>query len=67
MLRDGGVASLKAKSWDEPPSIDDDVKILKDFAAQCFEKTEENIDEDLLGNEFGCIWHQADAEECYFE
>jgi Cyclin D1 binding domain len=27
MLRDGGVSVLKHKSWNEPPSLDDDVKV----------------------------------------
>ena len=67
MLRDGGASSLKSKTWDQPPGVDDDTSTLKDFATHCLEKTEETIAEDLLGNEFGCIWHSADTEECYFE
>lgn len=66
MLRDGGEASLKVNAWDQPPSQDDDVTIWKDFAAHCLERTEESIEEDLFGNEFGCIWH-GHEEECYFE
>jgi len=67
MLRDGGVSILKEKTWDEAPTPDDDITVWKDYAAHCFAKTEETIDEDLLGNEFSCIWHGVDTEECYFE
>jgi hypothetical protein len=67
MLRDGGIAALKSKSWNEPPSQDDDFDVLKDYAAHCFERTEETIEEGLFGDEFGCIWHGLDTEECYFE
>ena len=67
MLRLGGAASLQGKTWEEPPSVEDDVSVLQDFAARCFELTTEAIDEELSGDEFGCIWHGHDTEECYFE
>jgi Cyclin D1 binding domain len=66
MLRDGGVSSLKNKAWNEPPTPDDDVSVWKDYATHCFERTEEKMEEDLLGEDFGCIWHGV-TEECYFE
>ena len=65
MLRDGGVSVLKDKAWNEPPTQDDDVTVWKDFAAHCFERTEEKIEEEMLGD-FGCIWHGV-TEECYFQ
>mmetsp|Transcript_18268 Transcript_18268/g.50708 ORF Transcript_18268/g.50708 Transcript_18268/m.50708 type:complete len:227 (-) Transcript_18268:139-819(-) len=67
MLREGGASSVKDKTWEEPPSMDDDVNILKDYVASCLEKTTETIEEDLLGDTFSCIWHGAETEECYFE
>ena len=70
MLRDGGVATLKDKTWSESdgrPTLDDDLGILKEYAAHCLEVTTETIEEDLKGDEFGCIWHGMDTEECYFE
>lgn len=67
MLRDGGGADLKDKTWESPPSVEDDVSVLKDYAAHCMERTSEAIDEELKGDAFGCIWHGMDAEECYFQ
>jgi len=67
MLRDGGVASLKDKSWEAPPTLDDDINVWKVYATHCLERTEETFEEELSGNEFGCIWEEADAEECFFE
>jgi len=67
MLRNSGATSLKGKTWEDPPTAEDDVGILKDFAAHCFELTSETIEEELSGDEFGCIWHGVDTEECYFE
>lgn len=67
MLRDGGISSLQTKSWNEPPSQDDDFDVLKEYANHCFERTEETIEDELFGDEFGCIWHGLDTEECYFE
>lgn len=66
MLRDGGSSSLKGNTWEAPPTIDDDINIWKDYATHLLERTEEKIDEELEGNEFGCIWHGAE-EECYFQ
>ena len=68
MLRDGGVASLKDKRWSEaPPTMDEELDVLKQYAAHCLEVTAETIEEDFQGDEFGCIWHGVDTEECYFE
>jgi hypothetical protein len=67
MLRDDGVSSFKVNSWNKPPSTNDDVTVWKAFAAHCLERTEETIEEELFGNEFSCIWHGMDTEECYFQ
>ena len=68
MLRDGGVATLKDKTWtDAPPTLDEDLEVLKTYAAHCLAVTTETIDEDLKGDAFGCIWHGMDTAECYFE
>lgn len=68
MLRDSGSSSLKLKNWEEPPGIDEDLDVWKDYATHCFERTEEQIDEDLLGDAFGCIWGGVEnEEECYFQ
>lgn len=56
MLQDGGVSTLKGKvAWNEPPLQDDDVKVWKDFAAHCFEKAEEKMEEEEMIGNFGCI------------
>lgn len=69
MLRDEGAATLSPKIWSQasPPSMDDDLHILRQYAAHCYEITTESIEEELEGDEFGCIWHGMDTEECYFE
>lgn len=70
MLREGGIESLRGKShWDAPPSLDDDVGVLKDYVSSCLEKTAQAIEDHMpSGDPFGCIWHDGtDAEECYFE
>lgn len=67
MLREGGMDGVRGRShWEEPPSIDDDVTVLKDYVASCLEKTAETIEDELHGDEFGCIWH-GHNQECYFE
>mmetsp|Transcript_52940 Transcript_52940/g.128407 ORF Transcript_52940/g.128407 Transcript_52940/m.128407 type:complete len:442 (-) Transcript_52940:141-1466(-) len=68
MLRESGAASVASRpTFDEPPAIDSDVQILKDFAASCFEKTAEVEEEELSGDSFSCIWSGIDTEECYFQ
>ena len=70
MLREGGKEDLRSKThWEAPPSLDEDVDVLKDFVASCLEKTTQTIEEEMpAGEPFGCIWHGGtDAEECYFE
>lgn len=69
MLRDGGDVSLThgARWAESPPKMDDELDVLKQYAKHCLEVTAETIDEDLQGDEFGCIWHGMDTEECYFE
>jgi hypothetical protein len=70
MLREGGQEDLRTKThWEEPPSMDDDVDVLKKFVASCLEKTAITHEEELpAGDPFSCIWHgSGDTEECYFE
>jgi hypothetical protein len=68
MLRDSGASSVSVgKSWDQPPSLDADVSILKEFVASCLEKTAETVEEDMNGDPFSCIWTGQETEECYFQ
>lgn len=69
MLRESSAASsIGAKRvWDAPPSMDDDVAVLKDYVASCLERTSETVEEELQGDPFSCIWHGMDTEECYFQ
>lgn len=69
MLRDSGASlSLGTKEWLSPPSLDDDVKVLKDYVSSCLEKTAQGVEEgEVHGDPFSCIWHAAETEECYFE
>lgn len=61
--------SVTSLSWGEntPPSIDEDIDVLKAFVSSCLEKTDQTVKEDLHGDAFSCIWHGMDAEECFFE
>jgi len=67
MLRDNGVSSVPG-SFRDPPSLEADLSVQKDFVTRCLEATHEHEDE-IEGNAFGGIWHHDDesAEECYFE
>lgn len=68
MLRDESSSSSSGlKQWDSPPSLDEDVKVLKDYVSSCLEKTVQQVEEDLQGDPFSCIWHGVETEECYFE
>jgi len=71
MLREGGIEAFRGKShWEAPPSMDDDVDVLKDYVSSCLEKTTQTLEDHMPagGDPFGCIWHDGtDAEECYFE
>lgn len=68
MLRESNAAvAMGTKIWEAPPSMDDDVKVLKDYVTSCLEKTTETVEEDLEGDPFSCIWHGMDTEECYFQ
>ena len=69
MLRESSAAKAIGvkKSWEAPPSLDDDVTILKEYVASCLERTSESVEEDLQGDPFSCIWHGMDTEECYFQ
>ena len=71
MLREGGKEDLRMQThWEVPPSLDDDVTILKKFVPSCLEKSAITHEEELpAGDPFSCIWHGhgGDTEECYFE
>jgi hypothetical protein len=66
MLREAGAIAAKSV-WDAPPSLQDDPRVLKEYATHCLEMTTEVIEENWKGDEFGCIWHGMETEECYFE
>lgn len=68
MLRDSGASSVKAAV--EPPTMDDDVEKMKEYATRMLEATTATMEDDYLEgktNPFGCIWHDEATEECYFE
>jgi hypothetical protein len=69
MLRESSAATepVSAKVWKTAPSMDEDVKVLKDYVASCLEKSTEIIEEDLKGDPFSCIWHGMQTEGCYFQ
>ena len=64
MLREIGEAET---TWEEPPTLDSDTKVLKDYISSCLEKTAEVVEEDLSGDAFSCIWTGGETEECYFQ
>lgn len=64
MLREIGEAET---TWEEPPTLDSDTKVLKDYISSCLEKTAEVEEEDLSGDAFSCIWTGGETEECYFQ
>ena len=73
MLRENGVAPLRSKSWEKPPTVNDEIQTQKDFVARCFEVSDE-VQEDrsesgetMGADGYGCIFHDPDSEECYFE
>mmetsp|Transcript_4733 Transcript_4733/g.13655 ORF Transcript_4733/g.13655 Transcript_4733/m.13655 type:complete len:428 (+) Transcript_4733:603-1886(+) len=68
MLRESGAASITpTRSWEKPPDVDSDVKVLKEYINSCLEKTAESEDDLLSGNPFSCIFVDGDTEECYFQ
>ena len=68
MLKSGGVLPLRSpQSFDEPPSMNEDVQIQKEFVARCLEVTDEHQDEIGGEDDFSCIWTGTQTEECYFE
>mmetsp|Transcript_9222 Transcript_9222/g.19357 ORF Transcript_9222/g.19357 Transcript_9222/m.19357 type:complete len:406 (-) Transcript_9222:63-1280(-) len=68
MLRESGASSIApAKSWKNPPTMDANVKDMKDYINSCLEKTTETEEEELNGDSFSCIWTGSDTEECYFQ
>lgn len=68
MLRDSGVGPLRSRSFDAPPSLNEDVDTLKSYAARCMEVTQEYEDELSIMDSptLSCIWHDS-SDECYFE
>ena len=69
MLRESSAApALGTKTWDTPPSVDDDVTVLKDYISSCLEKTAQTFEDEFHSSDpLSCIWHDAGTEECYFE
>ena len=68
MLRESGATSIApAKSWEKPPTLDSNVKVLKEYIHSCLEKTAESEDDSLSGDPFSCIWADGETEECYFQ
>jgi len=68
MLRESGAASISpVKAWNEPPKIDENVNVLKDYINSCLEKTTETVEDELNGDPFSCIWVGDDTDECYFQ
>jgi len=68
MLRESSSpVGTRSKSWESPPSIDEDVQVLKDFASTCLDLTTDDAEESLDSDPFSCIWHAVDTEECYFQ
>merc|ERR1712232_952535 len=68
MRESGGMNTSPAKSWEQPPALDSDVDVLKEYANSCLEKTTEHEEESLNGDAFGCIWaDDEDIEECFFQ
>jgi Cyclin D1 binding domain len=65
MLRDSGVTRVPA-AFDAPPSPKAELTVQMDYATRCLEKTLDYEDE-LNDSPFGCIWHNGESEECYFE
>jgi hypothetical protein len=68
MLRESSAAvSMGTKSWETPPSVDEDVTVLKDYISTCLERTKQTFEEEFHGDPLSCIWHDAETEECYFQ
>jgi len=65
MLRESGAAAIASvKSWEKPPTLDSDVKVLKDYVSSCLEKTTESVEEDeMSGDAFSCIWTGSQTED----
>jgi Cyclin D1 binding domain len=69
LLRESGVEPLRllaAESFSQPPSLKDDLELQKRFVLRMLEATNEMEDE-LNGDAFGCIWNGESTDECYFE
>ena len=67
MLRSSGDIATANKKWEDPPSLDDDVSVLKSYVASCLDKTAETFEDEIDGDALSCIWHGVDTEECYFQ
>ena len=68
MLRESSAApALGAKTLEKPPSMDDDVGVLKDYISTCLEKTTQTLEHAYHADPLSCTWHDAETEECYFE
>jgi hypothetical protein len=67
MLREAGVADIRAlaKSFDQPPSMQDSVDLQKDFVTRCLQRTDEHEDE--YGSSTGSVYDDPNADGCYFQ
>jgi hypothetical protein len=72
MLRDHGVAPLRAPTTTEPANVNDHPDVQKEYAMRCLEKTDEVLEDTFEINQadamlLGCIWMNSDSDECHFE
>eukprot|EP00980_Cylindrotheca_fusiformis_P011863 scaffold2817_cov130-Cylindrotheca_fusiformis.AAC.18 len=67
MRKSGSTSSFGLKTWSNPPSMNDEVEVLKEYVSSCLARTAETVEEDFHGDPFTCIWHGVDTEECYFQ
>jgi hypothetical protein len=69
LLRASGVDPLRlvaAEAFAAPPDLHDDIEVQKKFVLRMLEATNEMEDE-LSGDGFGCIWNVDATDECFFE
>lgn len=65
MMRESG--HYTSYTGPEPPALNADVDILKEFAMRCMDVTETAIEEEPDSDQYSCIWHSENTEECHFE
>lgn len=64
MLRESGNEGLQSRNFSKPPGLEASIDLQKQFAKRCLEVTDEFEDG---ADALGCIWHDTETEECYFE